>query len=635
MSPKNASSNKYSDEHNAAKLTQSQFNSLKLSKSKKKISCLSNRSSSKCFISIWSTWYSLLVLAIHVYLIKIHIEHILKLVKLYSSSSNSSATILILNIEETFNLRDQLFYELTSRICLLSLSFLFLVLFVFTSLKQIGNYSNDGIKFGRDFFLEKLHHNQHTQESQLLKTTTASQTPKNVQSTKLIKPVPTVQLAVIESGSLTDDTLSNISSIDESETKQNRTCKCLRSVCSSVMRLFKLTWRHFLPFNSFFHLLSILLLILPNLVYQNSTQDYLTCSNDMPQTSPCIFHLKVTNISAREIVYDTSSFFKEINEFRFELSSIILALISMYIRYGSVFWFTNKTLSFLITFIGFIGGCEQLMQLYSFRYISKQIEFRHLSKSVFDLMSVPRNDTSSLGATFRLMSKFDLNQTVYFPSSTSFNVPDEEPIYAGQLINSKFLLFSLYLLLSIFVYFSAMPCYAFAYLKYKERFLIEEALFVRSTVRKNDANEETGIGGEDEKRKLNHYVSNVDMDINRLVANLEESNAVRSDEAHSCCFNYCPHLIATIQLIVMCGCKLPFCYDYIFYFNYYKDFGIMICIIVEIIHTIILLFIWLSLTLKNDWNMHLQTSYSVCHWTYHLKLKENSLLKSSKIKSNI
>ena len=210
----------------------------------------------------------------------------------------------------------------------------------------------------------------------------------------------------------------------------------------------------------------------------------------MPQTSPCIFHLKVTNISAREIVYDTSSFFNEINEFRFELSSIILAIISMYIRYGSVFWFTNKTLSFLVTFIGFIGGCEQLMQLYSFRYITKQIEFRHLSRSVFDLMSVPRNDTSSLGATFRLMSKFDLNQTVYFPSSTSFNVPDEEPIYAGQLINSKFLLFSLYLLLSFFVYFSATPCYAFAYLKYKERFLIEEALFVRSTVRKNDANEE-------------------------------------------------------------------------------------------------------------------------------------------------
>jgi type II secretory pathway pseudopilin PulG len=50
----------------------------------------------------------------------------------------------------------------------------------------------------------------------------------------------------------------------------------------------------------------------------------------------------------------------------------------------------------------------------------------------------------------------------------------------------------------------------------------------------------------------------------------------------------------------------------------------MICIIVEIVHTIILLFIWLSLTLKNDWNMHLQTAYSVCHWTWHLKLKETN-----------
>jgi hypothetical protein len=636
MTQKNDSSKKYLDEMNAAKITQNQLNAIKLSKSKNNKICLTNQSSSKCCISIWAIWYSLLVLAIHVYLIKNHIETIVKLEKNYAS--NTSATILIVNIHETFNIKDQLFYEMTSRICLLSLSVLFLVLFFFTSLKQIGNYANDGVKFGRDFFQEKLHH-QYSKENFLKPKVKTIQN----QTTKSITPVPTVQLAVIESSSLTDDTLSNISSINDSDEKtQKRTaCPCLSRIFVSIMSTFKLTFRHFLPFNSFFHLLSILLLIFPDLVYQNSAHEYLTCSNG-PQAASCHFDLKPRNISnIREIIYDTSLFYNEINEFKFELTSIILAIISMYIRYGSVFWFTNKTLSFIVTFIGFIGGCEQLMQLYAFRYISKQIEFRHLSRSVFNLLAASssisshKNDTNSLLSALKLITRYNSNQAVYFPSQTSFNVPDEEPIFAGQLLNSKFTLFSLYLLLSFFVYFSAVPCYAFAYLKYKERFLIEEALFVRSAL-KNDntkVDQETKLDGE--KRKLNHYVSTVDMDINNLMANLEENSVIaRPDEAHSCCFNYCPHLIATIQLIVMCGSKLPFCYDFIFYFNYYKDFGIMIAIIVEIIHTIILLFIWLTLTLKNDWNMHLQTSYSVCHWTYHMKLKESGLLKSSKIKSN-
>lgn len=88
-----------------------------------------------------------------------------------------------------------------------------------------------------------------------------------------------------------------------------------------------------------------------------------------------------------------------------------------------------------------------------------------------------------------------------------------------------------------------------------------------------------------------------------------------------CCFNYCPHLIATIQLILICLCKLPFCYDFIMYFEMstQKDFGVMLCIIIEILHTVVLLFIWLLLTLKTEWSMHLRASYSICHWTYHLR----------------
>ncbi len=94
--------------------------------------------------------------------------------------------------------------------------------------------------------------------------------------------------------------------------------------------------------------------------------------------------------------------------------------------------------------------------------------------------------------------------------------------------------------------------------------------------------------------------------------------------ASTCCFNYCPHLIATIQLVVICVCKLPLCYDYVVYFNKFKDLGIMLVIIVEILHIIILIFIWLLLTLKTNWKMNLQTEFSICHWTYHLKFIKTS-----------
>ena len=356
----------------------------------------------------------------------------------------------------------------------------------------------------------------------------------------------------------------------------------------------------------------------------NRSHHNLTGCSLVNSFSPYKSKLKIS----AETIYDTSALLGDIDEFKFELISICLAIITMYMRYGSVFFFTNKTLSFLVTFIGFIAGVEQLMQLYSFRYISKEIEARNFYfLNIVAASGLARNVT--LDSLERMLSLAP-NQSWHFREAS--HLPDGEPILPGQIISSQFTLFFLYAVLSFFVYSSAIPCYAFAYLKYKERFLIEESLFVRSTsiTSVTDKNQEKSTDKNGEKRKLNYYVSAVTMDLDNLASNLEENAITKPIEANSCCFNYCPHLIATIQLIVMCGCKLPFCYDFILYFNYYKDFGIMIAIIVEIIHTIILLFIWLSLTLRNDWDMHLTTSYSVCHWTYHLKLKENS---TSKVKS--
>lgn len=171
------------------------------------------------------------------------------------------------------------------------------------------------------------------------------------------------------------------------------------------------------------------------------------------------------------------------------------------------------------------------------------------------------------------------------------------------LIKSKVLLFFLYAMLSMLVYLCATPAYVFALLKYKERLMIEEALFLRTFSSKMSK-----LGkfekGDTKKSKLEKDDNELDQQF------IQEP----------CCFNYCPHLIATIQLVLMCACKLPFCYDYIIYYNKAKDFGVMLVIISsEILHTIILIFIWLLLTLKINWNMHLQTGFSICHWTYHLR----------------
>jgi hypothetical protein len=208
------------------------------------------------------------------------------------------------------------------------------------------------------------------------------------------------------------------------------------------------------------------------------------------------------------------------------------------------------------------------------------------------------------------------------------------------LISNKFILLFLYIVLSIFVYLSAIPGYVFAYLKYRERFQIEESLFLRSTA-KNRHQQLNLIGSPDDLHSNQSFgIYSIIFIFHEKVKKLNLSfhfdlekmykSATKKRENITCCFSYCPHLIATIQLIIICACKMPFCYDYIIYFNNLKDFGIMLCIIVEIMHTIILLFVWLTLTLRTEWNMHLQTGFSICHWTYHVKVSENELRKEIK-----
>lgn len=532
-------------------------------KSKHSLNNTSICNTHKCFISIWSTWYCLLIIALHIYLLKNRIVDIVNLSALNSDLTFVNDTIILNNTINLNQLNSDIYFELISRLCLVILSIMFLMLFLLCSLKQFGNYSNDGIKFGRDFFYEKISHNH-------------------------------------------------------GDSKRKQSC---------FTNLFAIIWRHYLPVNSFCHLISILLLLFSRIIFDDSvktTSNYSTikqCLVNKLLSTSCLlnFFLMQTKqtITAFYTLDDSNinTFYllDQIFNYKFELISICLAYISIYIRYGSVFWFTNKCLSFLITFIGFIATIEQLFQLYSFVYIYNQL---NLNEQVSWAKYYLKENSTSVEQTN--------NSVTFLPLQTdqSFLHTFAASFEFTFLIRNKITLLFLYFTLSVLVYLSATPAYVFAFLKYKERFLIEESLFIRTIQHRAKSTEcsiSCSTSTSDEQAKL--------------PTNNKYDHKKNDFQNSTCCFNYCPHLIATIQLVLICASKLPFCYDYVIYFNKFKDFGICLVIIIEILHTIILIFIWLLLTLKTEWNMHLQTAFSICHWTYHLKFKPNNHKSSYRLKT--
>jgi hypothetical protein len=788
----------------------------------------------KCFISIWTTWYCLLIVVIHVYLLVGRFGELFFLVDLYMgeeslhiAEANPFASSLRNLTRTRLRLNESLKYEIMTRIILLAASILFLLLFLFTSLKQIGNYGNDGVKFGRDFFNEKLKHraqnkhqhrhrhhrqSQSKQQSRQASSQTsnadanrlnvndcrAASTPRQVEpsprstsstncassssasaastalkQTRKVNCVPTAAASSTSSSSTAatcsyvasssssilsrssssdSNTLSSLSSVSPRRPCPSGTkcCKRLnRCVVQPFNRLMDTVWSHFLPTSSFFHLLSILALVFVKLIF-NSDNNYLDTSlldyycqmrrrTNMPtmisllllndnelnveqaqSTSfdaqdSCLFRTlrpsvdtmplpplsssiaawllslaiklnewqtgatrrlhtalsssasmgasTITSGSVRHL-YDSVSLLNKLNDYQVEIVSLIAAMITMYIRHGSVYWFTNKTLSFLITFIGFIASIQQLFLLYSFSFIFRYLSVHELFEEFFLLfqqhgaiytitaaaipattMSISLSPTSTNEMPL-LVDLINSSLPIYFISATDLydSAPIVEPmpltaaliaitntLNKSYLIRSKIVLLLLYAFLSLLVYFSTLPAYAFAYLKYKERFLIEEALFIRNNTISKQKIEDQRQKASDINAEYKSSSSRSPPPQSQLPLDVEQDTYERSiaaAQSQSCCFNYCPHLIAIIQLIMICSCKIPFCYDYIIYFNDYKDLGIMLTIINEIVHVILLLFIWLLLTFKNDWTMHLQTSFSICHWTYHSKM--NKRIKGSK-----
>lgn len=169
--------------------------------------------------------------------------------------------------------------------------------------------------------------------------------------------------------------------------RHGRHCCLLRPIA----RLIEQIWRHFLPFAPLAHLISILLLILPDLVfrpadelradvetaYANTTACRLRPINaSSAASSSCLvdsLFAPVEGLFSKLVATDASTttttttiptvtpsfdkeyFARQIDTYSLELVSLCLAFATISIRYGSVFWYTNKTLSYIITFVGLVN----------------------------------------------------------------------------------------------------------------------------------------------------------------------------------------------------------------------------------------------------------------------------------------
>ena len=184
---------------------------------------------------------------------------------------------------------------------------------------------------------------------------------------------------------------------------------------------------------------------------------------------------------------------------------------------------------------------------------------------------------------FQIYSLFYLNLFYFFDNyqhdSTGVQIQLSPHTSADLLLKTKFSINFLYFLLSILLFFSLSPIYMFIYLKYREKYFSED---------KKIRQRRQSLSGGDGTTKKN-------------------------TKTKSCLNTYFIHLCASIQLLLITACKIPFCYDYFILYNLYKDFGIMISSIINIISLIIFIFIWLLLTLKVDWNINFKLQFRICH----------------------
>lgn len=134
-----------------------------------------------------------------------------------------------------------------------------------------------------------------------------------------------------------------------------------------------------------------------------------------------------------------------------------------------------------------MSSVQQLFQLYAFSYLNQQIttiRFERVVKMFLSelLVSSKMPTRADLNALESRMS-FKLTPFSYFSSQPASMTASNSSLLNQDydemfIINSRLKLVFTYAVLGALVILTLIPAYAFVYLKYKERFLLEEAHFL-------------------------------------------------------------------------------------------------------------------------------------------------------------
>ena len=127
-------------------------NSTKRRRKSRAALCCCFFSHNKCFISLWSTLYSILIVALHIYLIQSAIQ---KCISLNKKDNLFDLVMLLVNTNSTQPPRPAYANsftnqspnaELITRLCLISLSIIFLFLFLFLFRNYVATIRNQRIR---------------------------------------------------------------------------------------------------------------------------------------------------------------------------------------------------------------------------------------------------------------------------------------------------------------------------------------------------------------------------------------------------------------------------------------------------------------------------------------------------------
>lgn len=121
-----------------------------------------------------------------------------------------------------------------------------------------------------------------------------------------------------------------------------------------------------------------------------------------------------------------------------------------------------------------VSSIQQLFQLYSFLYLNRRIMMNRLASTMINLITMKLKSWSSIASGSESRAAAASSSTTAVMDWADF-IQSNFELY---LINTRLKLILIYSVLGTLVLLTLVPAYTFVYLKYKERFMIEEAHFL-------------------------------------------------------------------------------------------------------------------------------------------------------------